>query len=90
MFRVFVNSFGLNMVPHHPSNSRDHCHKFWPPVVLFMEVVMFFIYGHDAGFLKKKKAYNKSFKGNWEVRLTGPKGVIKDWKQKQLRAWLIS
>ena len=51
MFRVFVNSFGLNMVPHHPSYSRDHCHKFWPPVVLFMEVVMFFIYGHDSGFL---------------------------------------
>lgn len=30
------------------------------------------------GSFKKKNAYNKSFKGNWEVRLIGPKGVIKD------------
>ena len=40
MFRILVNSFDLNMVPRHPPNSHDHCHPFWPPVVLILEKAM--------------------------------------------------
>ena len=32
------------------------------------------------GFFKKKNAYNKLFKGNWDVRLIGPKGVTQSLK----------